>query len=95
MVPTREEHQSPEVRRRDDANFAHIAAWEHQDGRADPPCEPLQFTACNQHPQLQMKLTRIWRQNGAEQPGLYESHQLENVSQDLSLLEAWTSSMTS
>ena len=36
-----------------------------------------------------MKLTlRIWRQNGAEQPGFYESHQLENVSQDLSLLEA-------
>ena len=43
----REEHQSAEGEaRRDDANFAHIAAWEHQDG-ADPirHCEPLQFTA--------------------------------------------------
>ena len=43
----REEHQSAEGEaRRDDANFAHIAAWEHQDG-ADPirHSEPLQFTA--------------------------------------------------
>jgi succinate dehydrogenase / fumarate reductase flavoprotein subunit len=43
----REEHQSPEGEaRRDDANFAHIAAWEHQDG-AEPirHREPLQFTA--------------------------------------------------
>ena len=29
-----------------------------------------------------MKLTlRIWRQSGADQPGGYQSHQLENVSQ--------------
>ena len=36
-----------------------------------------------------MKLTlRIWRQIAADQPGHYESHQLENVSPDLSLLEA-------
>ena len=36
-----------------------------------------------------MKLTlRIWRQTSAAQPGHYESHQLDNVSPDLSLLEA-------
>ena len=36
-----------------------------------------------------MKLTlRIWRQRSADQPGEYESHQLENASPDLSLLEA-------
>ena len=36
-----------------------------------------------------MKLTlRIWRQTSADQPGHHESHQLENVSADLSLLEA-------
>ena len=36
-----------------------------------------------------MKLTlRIWRQTSSDQPGRYESHQLENVSPDLSLLEA-------
>ena len=36
-----------------------------------------------------MKLTlRIWRQTSADQPGRYESHQVENVSPDLSLLEA-------
>lgn len=43
----RVEHQSAEGEaRRDDANFAHIAVWEHQDG-ADPIRheEPLQFTA--------------------------------------------------
>ena len=47
LALTREEHQSAEGEaRRDDANFAHIAAWEHQDG-ADPirHSEPLQFTA--------------------------------------------------
>ena len=34
-----------------------------------------------------MKLTlRIWRQIAVNQPGHYESHQLENVSPDLSLL---------
>ena len=43
----REEHQSPEGEaRRDDVKFAHIAAWEHQDG-AEPirHSEALQFTA--------------------------------------------------
>ena len=36
-----------------------------------------------------MKLTlRIWRQTSANHPGRYESHPLENVSPDLSLLEA-------
>ena len=36
-----------------------------------------------------MKLTlRIWRQTSAAQPGHYESHQLDDVSPDLSLLEA-------
>jgi succinate dehydrogenase / fumarate reductase flavoprotein subunit len=43
----REEHQSPEGEaQRDDDNFAHIAAWEHQDD-AEPTrhSEPLQFTA--------------------------------------------------
>ena len=43
----REEHQSPEGEAlRDDVNFAHIAAWEHQDG-AHPirHSETLQFTA--------------------------------------------------
>ena len=36
-----------------------------------------------------MKLTlRIWRQSSADQPGGYQSHQLENVSPDLSLREA-------
>ena len=43
----REEHQSADVEaQRDDANFAHIAAWEHQDG-ATPirHAEALQFTA--------------------------------------------------
>ena len=43
----REEHQSPEGEaQRDDDNFAHIAAWEHQH-EAEPirHSEPLQFTA--------------------------------------------------
>ena len=43
----REEHQTPEGEaQRDDEHFAHIAAWEYQDG-ADPlrHSEPLQFTA--------------------------------------------------
>ena len=43
----REEHQSADGEaQRDDANFAHIAAWEHQDG-ATPirHAEALQFTA--------------------------------------------------
>ena len=43
----REEHQSPEGEaRRDDVNFAHIAAWEHQDG-VEPirHSETLQFTS--------------------------------------------------
>ncbi len=36
-----------------------------------------------------MKLTlSIWRQTSADKPGHYESHQLENISPDLSLLEA-------
>ena len=36
-----------------------------------------------------MKLTlRIWRQRNADQPGEYQSHRMENVSPDLSLLEA-------
>ena len=36
-----------------------------------------------------MKLTlRIWRQLSADQPGEYQSHRLETVSPDLSLLEA-------
>mgnify|MGYP003322047776 FL=1 len=36
-----------------------------------------------------MKLTLlIWRQSSADQPGGYQSHQLENVSPNLSLLEA-------
>ena len=36
-----------------------------------------------------MKLIlRIWRQRSADQPGEYQSHRLENVSPDLSLLEA-------
>ena len=36
-----------------------------------------------------MKLTlRIWRQRSADQPGEYQRHRLENVSPDLSLLEA-------
>ena len=33
-------------------------------------------------------ILRIWRQKSADQPGRYESHQLTNVSPDLSLLEA-------
>jgi succinate dehydrogenase / fumarate reductase flavoprotein subunit len=43
----REEHQSEDGEaRRDDANFAHIAAWEHNaDGEAIRHSEPLQFTA--------------------------------------------------
>ncbi|MDA0258040.1 MAG: fumarate reductase/succinate dehydrogenase flavoprotein subunit [Cyanobacteria bacterium] len=43
----REEHQSADGEaRRDDANFAHIAAWEHQDGAAPiRHAEALQFTA--------------------------------------------------
>ena len=43
----REEHQSDDGEaRRDDVNFAHIAAWEHNSG-GDPirHSEPLQFTA--------------------------------------------------
>ena len=43
----REEHQTPEGEaRRDDAQFAHIAAWEFREG-AEPQrhSEPLQFTA--------------------------------------------------
>ena len=42
----RQEHQTPEGEaRRDDANFAHIAAWEHRPG-AEPVrhAEPLPFT---------------------------------------------------
>ena len=36
-----------------------------------------------------MKLTlRIWRQTNADQPGEYRSYELENVSPNLSLLEA-------
>ena len=36
-----------------------------------------------------MKLTlRIWRQSSADQPGTHQSYLLENVSPDLSLLEA-------
>jgi succinate dehydrogenase / fumarate reductase flavoprotein subunit len=43
----REEHQSPEGEaQRDDANFAHIAAWEHNDcGEPIRHAEPLRFTA--------------------------------------------------
>jgi len=43
----REEHQSADGEaQRDDANFAHIAAWEHQDGAAPiRHAEALQFTA--------------------------------------------------
>ena len=43
----REEHQSADGEaRRDDANLAHIAAWEHQDGAAPiRHAEALQFTA--------------------------------------------------
>ncbi|MEB3246347.1 MAG: fumarate reductase/succinate dehydrogenase flavoprotein subunit, partial [Synechococcus sp.] len=43
----REEHQSADGEaQRDDANFAHIAAWEHQDGAAPiRHAEELQFTA--------------------------------------------------
>ena len=43
----REEHQSADGEaRRDDANFAHIAAWEHRPG-AEPRrhSEPLSYTA--------------------------------------------------
>jgi succinate dehydrogenase / fumarate reductase, flavoprotein subunit len=43
----REEHQSAEGEaRRDDANFAHIAAWEHRGDGAEPlrHAEPLRFT---------------------------------------------------
>ncbi|MEI7952151.1 MAG: fumarate reductase/succinate dehydrogenase flavoprotein subunit [Synechococcaceae cyanobacterium ELA182] len=43
----REEHQSAEGEaRRDDANFAHIAAWEHRGDGAEPlrHAEPLHFT---------------------------------------------------
>ena len=43
----REEHQSDDGEaRRDDVNFAHIAAWEHNSG-GEPirHCEQLQFTA--------------------------------------------------
>ena len=42
----REEHQSPEGEAlRDDQNFAHIAAWDHNGGK-EPirHCEPLKFT---------------------------------------------------
>ena len=36
-----------------------------------------------------MKLTlRIWRQTSADQPGNYQSYRLDDVSPDLSLLEA-------
>ena len=43
----REEHQTPEGEaQRDDEHFAHIAAWEYQDGAAPlRHSEPLQFTA--------------------------------------------------
>jgi succinate dehydrogenase / fumarate reductase flavoprotein subunit len=44
----REEHQSADGEaRRDDSRFAHIAAWEHRDGGAEPirHAEPLTFTA--------------------------------------------------
>ena len=43
----REEHQSDEGEaRRDDVNFAHIAAWEHNtNGEPIRHSEPLQFTA--------------------------------------------------
>ena len=43
----REEHQSEEGEAlRDDANFAHIAAWEHNaDGAPIRHTEPLQFTS--------------------------------------------------
>ncbi|MEB3171939.1 MAG: fumarate reductase/succinate dehydrogenase flavoprotein subunit, partial [Synechococcaceae cyanobacterium] len=43
----REEHQTPEGEaRRDDARFAHIAAWRHRSGQTpERLCEPLQFTA--------------------------------------------------
>ena len=43
----REEHQSPEGEaQRDDAKFAHIAAWEHNDsGEPIRHAEPLRFTA--------------------------------------------------
>ena len=43
----REEHQSADGEaQRDDANFAHIAAWEHQDGAAPiRHAEALRFTA--------------------------------------------------
>jgi succinate dehydrogenase / fumarate reductase flavoprotein subunit len=43
----REEHQSAEGEaRRDDVNFAHIAAWEHRGDGAEPlrHAEPLRFT---------------------------------------------------
>ena len=46
-MPTSARSTSPEGEaRRDDVNFAHIAAWEHQDG-AEPirHSETLQFTA--------------------------------------------------
>ena len=43
----REEHQSDDGEaQRDDVNFAHIAAWEHNtDGEPIRHSEPLQFTA--------------------------------------------------
>jgi succinate dehydrogenase / fumarate reductase flavoprotein subunit len=43
----REEHQSESGEaRRDDARFAHIAAWEHGgDGVPRRHCEPLHYTA--------------------------------------------------
>ena len=42
----REEHQSPEGEAlRDDQNFAHIAAWDHNDDKEPIRyCEPLKFT---------------------------------------------------
>ena len=94
----RAEYQTEEGEaQRDDENFAHVAAWEWTgDPMAPPPPGRARVRGRPlPDPELQVRWTapvknltlKIWRQEGPTTPGRFETHHVDEVSDEASFLE--------
>jgi hypothetical protein len=94
----REEHQYPDGEcKRDDVNFAHVAAWEYAgrgQGAGAQHRAPQLRDGQDERPQLQVMSTttfsvtvRVWRQAGPGQPGRFVEYPASGVNPDMSFLE--------
>ena len=88
----RVEHQTPEGEAlRDDERFAHVAAWAWSGDSARPELhvEPLGVRGRRADPaELQVRLIlKVWRQDGPQAAGRFETYDCPDVSEDMSFLE--------